>query len=500
MIGSTTKTQRHQKESGGGHRIGSKVALCLGVLVVVFCTVHVARWGRPVPLAWQAAGAHRWVNTAGERLEALDLDGDGSWDRFNLNDSFFLRPQPATPVARRLAICLDGVPYSIIRDLWSQGRFREFFPPVEVVSTFPSESEVAMTALLHAAPAPGYENRHFDWKHGEVAGGVAVTLAQSAPYLKKLDYDEPGLFKGLHFIMPAKSFRADLGRLRKRFLASSVLAFVAHISSTDALCHVMRAEQLAPLLIEVDEALRDLCFSERGRLRLLLFSDHGNNLVPSRPAPLRASLERAGFRVRNRLDEPRAVALPEFGLVSFAALYCRPELVRELAGVLAATEGVELAVYRDGERVAVRSSGGAALIEANTDGTRFLYRPLKGDPLLLLPVWEQLRAAGKLDAQGSAAEADLFAATLSARYPDALFRLWEWGRSPYVEDAASVMVSLADGYSSGSGIFQRMVTLQSTHGSLARRCTLGFAMTTDGPLPRALRVQEVMSYELRVKN
>jgi hypothetical protein len=55
------------------------------------------------------------------------------------------------------------------------------------------------------------------------------------------------------------------------------------------------------------------------------------------------------------------------------------------------------------------------------------------------------------------------------------------------------MVSLADGYYSGSGIFQRMVTLQSTHGSLARRCTLGFAMTTDGSLPRALRVQEVMN-------
>jgi hypothetical protein len=38
-----------------------------------------------------------------------------------------------------------------------------------------------------------------------------------------------------------------------------------------------------------------------------------------------------------------------------------------------------------------------------------------------------------------------------------------------------------------------MVALQSTHGSLARRCTLGFAMTTDGPLPRALRVQEILN-------
>jgi hypothetical protein len=54
------------------------------------------------------------------------------------------------------------------------------------------------------------------------------------------------------------------------------------------------------------------------------------------------------------------------------------------------------------------------------------------------------------------------------------------------------MVSLADGYYSGSGIFQRMVTLQSTHGSLARRCTLGFAMTTDAQLRHAVRVSELL--------
>lgn len=451
-----------------------------------------ARWGGRVPQTWQPAGPNRWTNAAGERIEATDLDGDGVWDRFNLNDSFFLRPQAATPGIRRLVVCLDGVPHSIMHELWSQGHFRDFFPPVQMVSTFPSESEVAMTALLHAARAPGYENRHFDWKEGKLAGGIVVTLAQSAPYLKKLDYDEPGLFKGLHFLVPVKSFRADLGRLRKRFLASRAPVYVAHISSTDALCHVVGREQLAPLLLEAEAMLRDLYLEERGRLRVLVFSDHGNNLATSRPAPLAASLERAGFRVKDRLDEPRAVALPQFGLVSFAPLYCRPTVVEELAAVMAATEGVELTVYRDGELVRVRASRGEAVIEANSDGTRFRYRPLNGDPLFLLPVWEQLRAAGKLDGEGFAGEDDLFAATLDARYPDVLFRLWEWGRNPYVENAASVMVSLADGYYSGSGIFERMVALQSTHGGLARGSTLGFAMSTDAAFPHALRVSEVM--------
>lgn len=471
-----------------------RVVALLLLLLGGYVAWHIHRWGQPVPQRFLPIGQHRWQSVDGGEIEAADLDGDGTYDRFARRSGFFLRPAAGAPASRRLIVCLDGVPYPVVRELWDQGHFREFFPPVEMVSTFPSDSEVALTALLHAAPAPGYENRYFDRKRGQVAGGIAVTLAQSAPYLKKLDYDEPAPFKGIHFLLPRKSYRADLGRLRKRFLASPAGVYLAHISTTDGLYHVFRPAEARALLLEAEALLRDLYFGAGGKLRLLLFSDHGNNLAPSRPAPLRQSLERAGFRVKSRLDEPRAVALPQFGLVSFAAVYAQPPAVPELARVLAATEGVEAVVYVAAGQVRVLTQGGEAAIEADRDGAQFLYRAQRGDPLRLLPAWEQLRQGGRLDAAGFAREEDLFAATLGGPYPDALFRIVEGAREPrkYLGNPADLLVSLADGYYSGSGFFEKFVRLQSTHGGLGRGSTLGFAMTTDAPFPRAVRYNELL--------
>jgi hypothetical protein len=510
---------------GGWRQKLFRLALGMGLLVVAACAVRAIRWGRPVPQDYRPAGVNRWAGAAGQLIEARDIDNDGVWERFHFGDSFFSRPSSKTAGSRRPVVCLDGVPYSLLRGLWDQGHFREFFPPAQLISTFPSETEVALTSALHAPPAPGYENRHFDWKQQRVAGGIALTLAQSAPYLQKLDYDEPGIFKGLQYVLPTKSYRADLGRLRKRFLASRAPLFIAHISSTDGLCHIYRPEQLRPLLLEFADLLRDLYLAEGGRLRMLVFSDHGNNLTPSRPVSFAGPLKRAGFRLSDALEQPRDLVLPQFGLVSFAAVYCRPEIVGELAGVLAGVQGVELVAYRQApvrspksevqspptqpahlglgtwdfgpvsSGVRVLSSGGEAVVEASVDGRSFRYRPLRGDPLAMLAVWEQLKRAGKLDAAGFAPESELFAATLGSRYPDALLRLAEWAGNIYVENPASVMISLADGYYSGSGVFQRIVDLQSTHGALSRGSTLGFAMSTDGPFPHALRLGEVLSAE-----
>ena len=476
-----------------------RAAALLLAILAGYIALHIHRWGQPVPPVFHPAGEHRWRADDGRQIQAADLDGDGVYDRFGQASGFFARPTAATTGSRLLILCLDGVPYSQMHALWEQGRFREFFPPVEMVSTFPSDSETAMTGLLHAAAGPGYENEYFDRTQGKVTGGIRVTLEQSSPYLKKLDYDEPPIFKGTHFVVSRKSFRADLGRLRKWFLASSAPVYVAHISSTDALYHVLPSREVRALLEGLEVLLRDLYFEAEGGLRIVMFSDHGNDLLPGQPAPLRESLEQAGFRVKNRLDEPRAVVIPEFGLVSFAAVYTEPALIPEAVGVLAATEGVDAVVYRDGELVRVQSRQGEATIQAKvgTDsGTmRFLYRAERGDPLRLLPLWQQLEQVGKLDSAGFAPEEALFSATLKGPYPDAVFRLWYSMQDPpqgLVENRADLLVSLADGYYFGRGWFEHFVTLQSTHGGLSRRASLGFAMSTDAPFPRAVRYNELL--------
>ena len=474
-----------------------RAAALLLAILAGYIALHIHRWGQPVPPVFHPAGEHRWRADDGRQIQAADLDGDGVYDRFSQASGFFARPTAATAGSRLLILCLDGVPYSQMHTLWDQGRFREFFPPVEMVSTFPSDSETALTALLHAATVHGYENEYFDRTQGRVTGGIRVTLEQSSSYLKKLDYDEPAIFKGTHFVVSRKSFRADLGRLRKRFLASRAPVYVAHISSTDALYHVLPSGEVLALLEEMEALLRDLYFEAEGRLRIMMFSDHGNDLLPGQPAPLRESLEQAGFRVKNRLDEPRAVVIPEFGLVSFAAVYVDPAVVPEVARVLAVVEGVAAVVYRDGDAVRVQSRTGEATIQARagTGTVHFLYRAERGDPLRLLPLWKQLEETGKLDSAGFAPEEELFSATLNGPYPDALFRLWYSMQDPpqgLVENRADLLVSLADGYYFGRGWFEHFVTLQSTHGGLSRRASLGFAMSTDAPFPRAVRYNELL--------
>jgi len=480
----------------------------------LYATVKVLYWGLPLPRVFEPAGPHAWRAADGREIRAADLDGDGVYDRFGAGNPGFRRPGSGAADARRLVVCLDGVPHAVMRSLWDDGHFRLFFPPVEAVSTFPSESETALTAMLQAPPAPGYENTYYDRAEQRIVGGVFVTLAQSAPYLMKLDYDQNGLFKGAHFVLPRKTYRADLGRLRKRFLASRSRVFVAHISTTDGLYHVLSPGEMRVLLLEFEDMVRDLFLESEGKLRVLLFSDHSNNLAPSRPAPIKRELREAGFLLGSSADGPRAVAIPEFGLVSFAAVYARPETLPALARVLAKAEGVELVVYREDTRsgaplaatadatpsdavvrVRLLSAAGSATVEARSDGSAFRYAADGGDPLELLPVWNRLKAAGKVDAAGFALEADLFAATLHERYPDAPFRLWQWARQDrnYVRNPAELMVSLKDGYYAGKGVFERIVTLASTHGGLGRDSSLGFAMSTDAPLPRALRYDEVLA-------
>ena len=225
---------------------------------------------------------------------------------------------------RWLLICLDGVPLVEMRRLWDDGHFRDFYRPSALVSTFPSDSEIALTSALHASPVPGYEHRFFD------RGGVWVTLSgKNIPYLRELDYDQPGIFKSLHFVLQRKSYRADVGRFLTSFRKSESRLFVARIASTDALYHILQPEQARSLLLEFEAVLRELCLDARGDLGVVMFSDHGNSLIASRAVPLEELLKRYGWRPTNHLRDSRDVVTPAYGLIGFLAVYCRDQELRK---------------------------------------------------------------------------------------------------------------------------------------------------------------------------
>ena len=142
------------------------------------------------------------------------------------------------------------------------------------------------------------------------------------------------------------------------------------------------------------------------------------------------------------------MAVPDYGLVGFFAVYCRREAAAKLAEELAALEGADMVVYPDA------SARGANILSARVrahlawtaDGSRFSYAAepaAADDPLELASVFDRLRAAGRLANDGTASDADLFAATPTARYPDAAARIRDWATN-HVQNRADILVSLKD--------------------------------------------------------
>jgi hypothetical protein len=120
-----------------------------------------------------SALADEWTITregsSHEIWTARDENGDGTWDAFITPQGSFVRSTRSPK--RWLVVCLDGVPFWLMEDLWDSGHFRELLRPSVTVSTFPSDTELALTTAMHAAAAPGYEHRYFDHNANRMRGG-----------------------------------------------------------------------------------------------------------------------------------------------------------------------------------------------------------------------------------------------------------------------------------------------------------------------------------------
>ena len=181
--------------------------------------------------------------------------------------------------------------------------------------------------------------------------------------------------------------------------------------------------------------------------RVVLFSDHGTTAVPSRRIDLEAVLAKGGYRLRSRLEAPGDVVAPAYGLVGAIPLYTRC--------------GEEAAVAR-----AVARAPGSRLrgLARGGPGERGVRR----------------RPADALDRPED-------------RYPDLRARV-EQGLRAYVAHPASVIVSLADGWHYGSGLFEALATMKGTHGSATEEASVGFVASNVDRLPDTLRADEVYPY------
>jgi hypothetical protein len=413
--------------------------------------------------------------------------------------------------ARRLLLCLDGVPFDVIRAAKERGLFDRFNAPSRLLSPFPTMTNVALSTMLGATAPLGYESLYFDCDQRELRGGMRKYVGRRTPdkvpssYMDELDYQEPLPFEFLIYVAPETIWRADMRRFRERFLsAPQDRDFFAFLKGTDGLLHIRGVERLSIALESLDGILREIqsCCGEE--TEIVLFSDHGMNLQENKRVHLQTQLKQSGYRMASQQREHnrRSVSVPAFGLCGYAALYCDGDETFNVAEAVAPLEGVDFALARDGaEAVTITGARGKARIERRVKSVRsgegqageeveeisYRYEQTTGDPLQLAPFVHALVEDKALDAEGYASDEAWYAQTSNHIYPDALANLFHSLHSPRVAHTADVLVSLKDGYYYGMSFFSRFVKLEATHGNALRSSTSAFLMSTHRNFPVNVR-------------
>jgi hypothetical protein len=397
---------------------------------------------------------------------------------------------------RRLVLIVDGVPFTALARVRAEGRFRAFKEPARMIATFPSLTNLSIIEILGAPDSPGYEDHYYDRELNRLVGGIPDRLRGAkfigGSFRRQFDYHAPALKGALAYIVPPYggewTANADLEGFVRAFRASRGSSFLGYIGETDPLAHLAGEAPLEEFLRSLDTALDRLIRDSGGELEIDICSDHGNLFSNFRHVRLNESIEGHGFVIEKSLSAARGVVLPRYGMIGCAMLFTAPELRQSLAEACMTAEGVDFAAYQDGDAIEVVATRGRARL--TRDGNRFRYEAQSGDPLLLLPVVDQMRASSQVDGDGFICEDDWFSATLNHRYVDPLRRLFD-GFTAHVQSRADVIASLENGWYVGSPFLDKFATMRATHGSLMAGETEGFAMSTRRSVGTAVRGAEL---------
>ena len=401
------------------------------------------------------------------------------------------------PALHRLVIMLDGVPHQVMDSLWQAGRFRAFHPPSRMISPFPSLTGVAFRDIWRTPVTNGYEDRYFDRGRNQVAGGFldhVFNAEEHAGFQRMVDL-KPGSFSaGLAYLVPRTMARHELNGLRRKLrerMAWDTL-IVAYFVSTDAIAH-RAPDELPGFLLEIERLVADVRDVIGPQLEVVLFSDHGNDMLPSRRVALESELGDSGFEVSDEIDDAHDVVLPRFGLVGSAFAYTAPGRQAPLAAVLRDVQGIDLVAFADSSgRAHVWTADGRAVIESGAGHDWFRYTPTEGDPLQLEPVLARLRARGEADATGAAPDSMWLRETVDTDFVDPLRRI-VLGLSA-VRNPADVLISLAPGYHFGDQNADLFVDVRGTHGSLRTTSSLAFVMGTHVDVPDPIRSTDLQRF------
>ena len=399
---------------------------------------------------------------------------------------------PDSPATRYLVIVVDGVGFDIVDEMYRDGELQNFLPPVPIINAFPSTTNPGLVEILAPMGAPasrGYEDVYYDPFSNKMRGSLLDRFSRKrfieTTFRGVFDYHPHQFRMTIEYAIPVLgpwiNARVTMRRLKTKFQESDQPVFFAYVASSDLAIHLNGKWLLKNLMRRLDKMAGELR-SEGQPVEVIIFSDHGNQVRKWKKAKLQKALRRAGFKISRKLQDERSVVLPQYGLVAAAILHTQPGKEADVAEALRHAEGVDLSVFRRGRRVIVVGRGGKATItqRATPTGVRYRYQAGEGDPLQLKDILNGLRRRGAVDAEGFASEEDWLRATAGHVYPDPLRRLWQ--SFGWVEQPASILVSLDDGYYTGSWAFDLFAILRATHGNLRRAQSRGVVLSTDPSL------------------
>ncbi len=406
--------------------------------------------------------------------------------------------------ARFLVVVLDAVPYASAVAFTRPGDetptlLATLDGPVPLVSSFPSSTSVALTAILSRFGLeipPGYENKFFDHDENRVRGGTLGSYGKIRfDWHHFFDWQLRGFFsKSKAYAKPLKYNVREIDRAFEAFEQNDDRSFFIYVNSTDATGHAHGPDALRATFEHLDAALGDLRQRSERPIHLVLLSDHGlggGEPLANAYGGVRRALKDAGYRLRKRLDRDDAVVLTPFGLVSSFEIYTHPGDEVRVTGIVVREPGVDLCAYREDDGWIVVDRDGRAVIDRREgpSGSSWAYRIEDADPLEYADVVHRLTVRSRRGEFFS--EQEWFRDTHEETYPDGLFRLAS--AFELVQNPASVVCSVARGhlFGSKSAVFGAKFSvgrLHWTHGGLGRDETLGFLMTdvpgwaADGPV------------------
>jgi hypothetical protein len=421
-------------------------------------------------------------STGKVNLLEYDDDEDGKPDRiYRLSDY-------ANDAVPHLILMLDSVPFNEVAKRYDAGEFGWFDRPQKVISVFPSLTEQAFTRMLDAPPLPGMIDDSYDTRAGRSHMGIGERISgYHQPWEYRCNYSADYWRGAASYLDPRGLFYQEMALARKAVDESPDKVTVCYITSASS----MICKYGKPGCDEVLDEMRRLClqllYERCGAIKISVCADHGHNFMRSTNVLFDDELKHAGFRITNTIHDDHDIVIDVDGLVTYLGLHTRKPV--EVADAVLRRDEVELVTYLQQDRVIARDHDGLATIEYR--GGRFRYVPQTSDVLKYNSLVDRFRADGKMDTDGFVADADWFAATVDADFPDAPRRLWDAFHGQCV-CPPDVMLTLRDGFCSGHTTFQKFITMASSHGGVNQINSATFLMTMTGRATHALRGADIV--------